>query len=620
MRTAVAAVVVVLVLLGAGLFSGRASSTVAASPLSILVTAPADTVASPACPDASRCTLRKAIETANLDSTASAVTINFSPTAFPLASPATITVGAAALPIAARSDLTVDGSGAGVRIAGVTSGTAPTVDGLVLAGARSRVSGIGFEHFAGVCLRLAGPDGLVGGDRASGHGNTFGDCSTAIRVEGPNARVHGNTIGFAPDGIGPAPIQLGMVVTASDAVVGNDGQGAGYQNRIGNSQVGLQAGGVGAAAVSGTRIVGNIFGQATGGGAAPVGTAIRILAPVTFAQVAANSISNAQTGIAIQGSSNGPSAQGVRIFGNAFSQIGHLSIDLNEDNQANPNDEGDSDTGANGLRNHPQFTRAVQSRISGTACPGCEVQLYLAAHSPGGSIDYGASPIPGGVTVADAQGSFSFLSPAVTPGQWVTALATDPQGNSSEFSPGTRVGAGSIQCGNGILETGWNLAGYFGAESVNLGASFPAEGVGAGRVRAIYHLEPGTNTYARWLADASFARTLFSLEPGDAYWFLADAPAPLSGGFSLSMPIAVPVKAGWNTLVYIGASAPVADAFASLGTAYKEVYAWNAGAAAWTSYSAEGAPAWAQGFTEVQACRAYQLFAAADATLVPLQP
>ena len=112
----------------------------------------------------------------------------------------------------------------------------------------------------------------------------------------------------------------------------------------------------------------------------------------------------------------------------------------------------------------------------------------------------------------------------------------------------------------------------------------------------------------------------FSLEPGDAYWFLADAPAPLSGGFSLSMPIAVPVKAGWNTLVYIGASAPVADAFASLGTAYKEVYAWNAGAAAWTSYSAEGAPAWAQGFTEVQACRAYQLFAATDATLVPLQP
>lgn len=69
------------------------------------------------------------------------------------------------------------------------------------------------------------------------------------------------------------------------------------------------------------------------------------------------------------------------------------------------------------------------------------------------------------------------------------------------------------------------------------------------------------------------------LEPGEAYWFLADGPAPLSGGFSLSAPISVPLKAGWNTVVYIGATAPAADAFASLGTSYKEIYAWDAPAA-----------------------------------------
>lgn len=110
------------------------------------------------------------------------------------------------------------------------------------------------------------------------------------------------------------------------------------------------------------------------------------------------------------------------------------------------------------------------------------------------------------------------------------------------------------------------------------------------------------------------------LEPGEAYWFLADGSAPLTGGFTLSMPISVPSKAGWNTVVYIGATAPAADAFASLGTSYKEIYTWHAPAAGWSSFSSEGTPAWAQGFTEAQACRAFQVFSAANAILVPLQP
>ena len=618
MRIAAAAVVVVfLALVGAGLVAGSAARTVAASPLLIVVTSAADTVATPVCPDASRCTLRKAIETANLDLAATAVTITFSATIFPSATPATITIGGTPLPFATHADLAIDGSGAGVRIAGAPA-SAP--DGLVLTGARARVSGISVAQFSGVCLKLTGGDGVVGGVRTTGHGNGFGDCGTAIRTEGADSRVYGNTVGFRADGVSAAAVQLGIVATGSNTIVGDDALGLGYPNRVGNAQVGVTAGGVGSTPVTGIKIVGNVIGQAAEGWAAPVGSAIRVLSPVTSALVAANRVSNARTGIAVQGSVAGPSGQGVRMTANSFSQIGRLSIDLNEDNQTNPNDVGDADTGANGLRNHPRFTRLVQSRISGTACPGCQVQLYLAAHAPGGTVDYGAAPIPGGVILADGDGFFVFESPAVTPGQWVTALATDAQGNTSEFAPGSRVGAGSIQCGNGTLESGWNLAGYFGAEAVNLGTTFPADGVGAGRVRAIYHLEAGTGAYAHWFADASFAPTLLSLEPGEAYWFLADGPAPLSGGFSLSAPISVPLKAGWNTVVYIGASAPAADAFASLGTNYKEIYAWDASAARWSSYSSGDVPTWAQGFTEAQACRAFQVFTGADAILVPLQP
>ncbi len=615
-----AAVVVLLVSVSFGASVDSARRTEAATPLAITVTSSADTAEAAICPDASRCTLRKALETANADVVSSAVTITFAPSVFSVATPATITVGILPLPIATRADLTIDGSGSGVRIAGPPLGTAPIADGLVLTGARARVQGISIAKFTGTCLTLAGADGFIGGDRASGHGNTLGDCSTAIRAEGTNARIHGNSVGFGEDGLVAAPVQIGIVVTASGAAIGDDGLGAGYQNRVGNAQGGLLAGGFGTTPIAGIKIVGNTIGTRSDGSPAAVGTAVRILALVTSAQVASNSISNAHTGVAVQGSLVSPSAMGVRITGNVFAKIGHLSIDLNEDDQANPNDEGDADTGANGLLNHPRITRAIQSRISGAACAGCQVQLYLAAHAPGGSVDFGATPVPGGVVQSALDGTFSFESPAVTPGQWVTALATDAQGNTSEFAPSSRVGAGSIQCGNGTLETGWNLVGYFGAETVNLGGSFPIEGAGTGRVRAIYHLAAGTTNYTHWFADASFARTLFSLEPGEAYWFLADGPAALAGGFSLSAPIAVQLKAGWNTVVYIGASAPVADAFASLGANYKEVYAWNAAASAWSSYSAEGAPPWAQGFTEVQACRAFQVFSAADALLVPLQP
>ena len=617
MRIAAAAVVVFLVLLSAGVVPDGAVRVAAAAPVYIVVTSASDTIAAPVCPDTNRCTLRKAIDTANLDTTATTVTISFSATIFPLTTPATISVGATPLPVAARPDLTIDGSGAGVRLVSTPAGSP---DGLVLSGPRSRVSALSIGQFSGVCLKFTGADAVVGGDRTAGRGNDFGDCGTAIRIEGENARVLGNNVGFGVDRLSPAPVQLGVVATGSNTAIGDDGLGAGYQNHVGNAQVGVIIGGAGSSPVTGVKVVGNVIGRAPDGRAAKVGSAVRVLSPVTSALVAANSLSNAQTGVAVQGSAAGPSAQGVRIIANSFSQIERLSIDLNDDNLTNPNDEGDADVGANGLRNHPRFGRVVQSRISGTACADCQVQLYLAAHAPGGTIDFGATPIPGGVKQTNFDGSFVFESPAVTPGQWVTALATDAQGNTSEFAPGSRVGSGSIQCGNGALAAGWNLVGYFGAEAVNLGASFPVEGTGAGGVRAIYHLEAGTGAYTRWLADTSVARTLLSLEPGEAYWFLADGPAPLSGGFSVSAPISVPLKAGWNTVVYIGASAPVADAFASLATNYKELFAWDASSAGWSTYSAEGAPTWAQGFTEAQACRAFQLFSGADALLVPLQP
>src|SRR5690606_21166692 len=135
-------------------------------------------------------------------------------------------------------------------------------------------------------------------------------------------------------------------------------------------------------------------------------------------------------------------------------------------------DDGDGDIGPNAWLNHPLITRATQSRIEGTACAGCEVQVYAAVHLPGGIGDFGSLPLPVGTITANAGGTFAVDSPPVSPGEWVIALAIDADGNTSEFGPANRVGAGAVQCGNLDLRAGWNHVGFFGPQTVILGDTF----------------------------------------------------------------------------------------------------------------------------------------------------
>ncbi|MGH2608501.1 MAG: hypothetical protein ACRDHF_05370, partial [Tepidiformaceae bacterium] len=91
--------------------------------------------------------------------------------------------------------------------------------------------------------------------------------------------------------------------------------------------------------------------------------------------------------------------------------------------------------------------------------------------------------------------------------------------------------------------------------------------------------------------------------------------------FSLTVPLPVALKAGWNEFVYIGASADVRDALASIAGKYTSVYRWSnaAGSSRWSSNHA-AIPDWAQGFTNLDACGAYSIFVTEDVTLTPLQP
>lgn len=107
-----------------------------------------------------------------------------------------------------------------------------------------------------------------------------------------------------------------------------------------------------------------------------------------------------------------------------------LGIDLSP-NGITANDIDDLDAGPNDLLNYPEWTRATQKVFEGTACAGCTVEVFLADKTTGNGS--GKTFITSGT--AGPTGAFSipnFLQPI---GETVTAVAIQPDGATSEFSP-----------------------------------------------------------------------------------------------------------------------------------------------------------------------------------------
>jgi uncharacterized repeat protein (TIGR01451 family) len=137
------------------------------------------------------------------------------------------------------------------------------------------------------------------------------------------------------------------------------------------------------------------------------------------------------------------SGTGITIWGNSIHSTSDLGIDLGFDGVTR-NDRGDGDRGANHLQNFPELTAAVQSNstliqgrfnslrntryrlefFSNTAC-------HPSGHG-GGQFFLGWTEV-----TTDRQGNAALnitLPVTVPAGQFITATATDPEGNTSEFS------------------------------------------------------------------------------------------------------------------------------------------------------------------------------------------
>ncbi len=162
---------------------------------------------------------------------------------------------------------------------------------------------------------------------------------------------------------------------------------------------------------------------------------------------------NAGAGIAITGAG----ATGNPILSNSLSSSNHiysnggLGIDLGDDG-VTANDAGDADTGPNGLQNYPQVTGAHSDglftyidSVSLNSTPNTTFTIEFFASESCDSSDYGEGMIYVGATGATTDGSgdasfnISFGTVSVPDAWQITATATDPTGNTSEFSKCTEM-------------------------------------------------------------------------------------------------------------------------------------------------------------------------------------
>lgn len=314
---------------------------------------------------------------------------------------------------------------AGVGISGAPSNTI----GGATSGSRNLISGNGdINEGPGIYLTGAGAVGnQILGNRIGT--DVSGGSSLANTHEGIYLQSAGfNTIGGRASGAG-------------NVIAGNGSRGLflnpGWSNVIQGNFIGVDAGGANALG-NGTTILAAAVELETGShdnliGGLETGAGNRIgFAP------------SLRSGVRIR---NGAVNNG--ILGNAIFSNAELGIDLGYGNQGTfgvtPNDACDADTGANMLQNFPVLAVAatsangtgVRGSLNSTADTAFRLQFFA---SPAcNALGYGEGQVYLGdqivTTGPDCNASFTAsFATAVSPGWVVTATATDPNLNTSEFS------------------------------------------------------------------------------------------------------------------------------------------------------------------------------------------
>lgn len=138
------------------------------------------------------------------------------------------------------------------------------------------------------------------------------------------------------------------------------------------------------------------------------------------------------------------SGPGNVLLSNSIFNNGGLGIDL-DPYGITPSDPGDGDSGANNRQNFPDLYSAinypgsttVNSSFSSTPNTSFTIQFFSNNTCDASGYGEGESLLGGIVVTTDAGGQAPFqvtFPTAIPAGQFITAIATDPSGNTSEFS------------------------------------------------------------------------------------------------------------------------------------------------------------------------------------------
>ncbi|MCF7975826.1 MAG: right-handed parallel beta-helix repeat-containing protein [Phycisphaerae bacterium] len=135
---------------------------------------------------------------------------------------------------------------------------------------------------------------------------------------------------------------------------------------------------------------------------------------------------------------------GNRVTANSIFSNGEIGINLYDrysHDWVTENDPGDIDTGPNRLMNFPVLTSAMATPgrliVKGTIDthnPKQAMLEFFANSAPDDATGYGEGEIFLGMASPNARGKFTVTLPPVSPGMWISATATDSEGNTSEFS------------------------------------------------------------------------------------------------------------------------------------------------------------------------------------------
>jgi len=288
------------------------------------------------------------------------------------------------------------------------------------------------------------------------HSNTIGGGAAEER----NIIAHGVTLSGASGNVVKGNY-IGTDVTGAVAFVGYiriSIYGGAQNNTIGGSALGegnVIAGGwvdLGAgvemwgSGTSGNVVKGNYIGtDATGTVALPNWEGVRISSGAENNTVGGSAAGegnviafNYGDGVLVSGSD----ATGNAIRGNSIYSNGGLGIDLGGDG-VTTNDPGDGDAGANYLQNFPVLASAtsgsttIEGTLDSTPNTAFTVEFFSSTACDPSGFGEGENLIGSTTVTTDGTGNASSVVtfPTTVPeGQFVTATATDPSRNTSEFS------------------------------------------------------------------------------------------------------------------------------------------------------------------------------------------